>query len=85
MADWLRIFPLSTHIRVVAVNEVPAGGTEPAIRLQARVYDTTVEKRFPMSSQAEADFGFGELDDTAVAHWLAGEGAKREAARARFM
>jgi hypothetical protein len=83
MADWMRLFVLSPHIRVLLINEIPAGGDVPALRLEARVFDQCVERSFPMSTQAEADFGFSVTDELSVAYWLTDEGAKREAEHAR--
>lgn len=82
MADWLKVFVLAPHVRVLAVNELPAGGTESAVRLEANVFGHHVEKRFTMTSQAEADFGFAEMSEIGAAYWLASEGAKREASHA---
>lgn len=85
MADWLRLYQLSPHIRVLVINELPAGGSSPAIRLEARVFDEHVEQTFPMQTQAEADFGFSVTDELSVAYWLEGQGAKREASHARCL
>lgn len=85
MADWLKLFVLAPHIRVLIVNEGPAGGSAPALRLEAQVFGHHVETHFPMRSQAEADFGFMVTDELSVAYWLEGEGAKREADHARCL
>jgi hypothetical protein len=85
MADWMRLFVLSPHVRVLVINEVPAGGDVPALRLEAKVFDHDVERRFPMRTQDEADYGFAVTDELSVAYWLTTEGAKREADHARCL
>lgn len=85
MADWLRLFVLSPHIRVLAINEAPAGGPVGVVRLEARVFGHTVEGQYNLPTQAEADYEFAKLDAAGVAGWLAHEGAKREADHARCM
>lgn len=85
MADWLKLFVLAPHIRVLAINEIPGGGDAPKVRLEANVFGHRVEKTFDFSSRAEADYGFAQLDDVAVAYWLEGEGAAREADHARCL
>lgn len=85
MADWMKLFVLSPHIRVLAVNEAPAGGPACVVRLEARVFGHSVERQYGHATQDEADFEFGRLDPVSVAAWLQSEGAKREAEHARRM
>ena len=82
MADWMRLFQLSPPIRVLLINEQPAGAEAPGLRLEARVFEHHVERHFPMESQADADYGFSVTDELSVAYWLQGEGEKREALNA---
>ena len=85
MADWMRLFVLAPHVRVLAINEAQAGGPDGVIRLEARVFGHSVERQFDHPSQAEANYQFGRLDPVSVANWLASEGAKREAEHARCL
>lgn len=85
MADWMRLFVLAPNVRVLAINEAPAGGPVGVIRLEARVFGHSVERQFSHQTQDEADYQFGRLDPASVANWLASEGAKREADHARCL
>lgn len=85
MADWFKFFHLSPHIRVVATNMAPAGAGEIGVRLQARVFGHTVERTYPIETQAHADFEFGRLSENSIAEWLKFEGNEREAKNAGRM
>lgn len=70
MADWLKAFRVGKGGTIIAINEQPAGGLTPAIRLEARVGGSRFEETFHFSSQAKADAEFSKIDVAAAGHWL---------------
>lgn len=70
MADWMKVFKLAPHIVAVAINELPGGGDCPALRLEARVFDETLNDRAVWSRQEDLDHVFADLDELAMAQWI---------------
>lgn len=70
MADWLKAFRVGKSGTIIAINEMPAGGDVPAIRLEARCGQIRTEETFTFASQAEADEQFARTDSRAAFIWV---------------
>lgn len=70
MADWLKAFRVGKSGTIIAINEMPAGGDVPAIRLEARCGQVRSEETFTFASQAEADAEFARIDSRAAFVWV---------------
>lgn len=70
MADWLKVFRMGERQTVLAINEQPAGGSVPAIRLEARLMGRRLEQTYTFASQAEADSEFALMGSRAARKWV---------------
>ena len=70
MADWLKVFRMGERQTVLAINEQPAGGSVPAIRLEARLMGRRLEQTYTFASQAEADSEFALMGSRAARQWV---------------